>query len=75
MYVFEYTVAVQMVVSPLVVVGNGILRTSAQDLQKSSQCSYLLSHLTSPQYLSYFKPRSHYISQTALALLSSCLSL
>jgi hypothetical protein len=29
MYVFEYTVAVQMVVNPLVVVGNGIFRTSA----------------------------------------------
>jgi hypothetical protein len=41
---YKYTVAVQMVVSHHVVTG-----IWTQDLQKSSQCSYLLSNLTSPK--------------------------
>jgi hypothetical protein len=39
-----------MVVSHHVVAG-----ISTQDLQKSSQCSYPMSHLTCPQKLAFFK--------------------
>ena len=64
-YVYEYTVAVlrhtrrshwiplQMVVSHHVFAGN-----LTQDLWKSSQCSKLLSHLSSPQNKCIFKKQN-----------------
>jgi hypothetical protein len=57
-----YQISLRVVVSHHVVAG-----IWTQDLRKSSQCSYPLSHLTSP-FLFIFKTDSHYIALTDLEL-------